>query len=101
GAWESYLLGCARAGVVRGIGTAEGGLRLTRPPCTDSPVAAMLVAGLQDTENPIGPLDMPKNDSYGSAPARDDILARNGCVGTATTPWDPQFPACVQYTGCP
>jgi poly(3-hydroxybutyrate) depolymerase len=70
GAWETYLLGCARAGVVRGIGTAAGGLRKTRPPCTDSPVAAILVAGLEDMENPIGPLAPPgKNDSLGSAPA--------------------------------
>jgi len=61
GAWETYLLGCARAGVVRGIGTAAGGLRETRPPCTDSPVAAILVAGLQDMENPIGPLPPPGN----------------------------------------
>ncbi|HEX3596589.1 MAG TPA: hypothetical protein VHU80_15870 [Polyangiaceae bacterium] len=102
GAWETYLLGCARAGVVRGIGTAEGGLRMKRPDCTKAPVAAILVAGLQDTENPIGPLMPPgKNDSLGSAPARDDILTRNGCVGTATVPWDPAYPACVKYTGCP
>ena len=102
GAWETYLLGCARAGVVRGIGTAEGGLRMTRPPCTQFPVAAILVAGLNDTENPIGPLDPPgKNDSLGSAPARDDILMRNGCVGTDTTPWDAAYPGCVKYTGCP
>jgi poly(3-hydroxybutyrate) depolymerase len=102
GAWETYLLGCARAGIVRGIGTAEGGLRMARPACAQTPVAAILVAGLQDTENPIGPLMPPgKNDSLGSAPARDDILARNGCVGTTTTPWDPAYPACVKYTGCP
>jgi polyhydroxybutyrate depolymerase len=102
GAWETYLLGCARAGVVRGIGTAAGGLRMTRPPCTQFPVAAILVAGLNDTENPIGPLAPPgKNDSLGSAPARDDILARNGCTGTDTEPWDPAYPACAKYTGCP
>lgn len=102
GAWETYMLGCARAGVVRGIGTAEGGLRKTRPPCSSFPVAAILVAGTQDTENPIGPLPPPgKNDSFGSAPARDDLLQRNGCVGTATAPWDAKFPACVRYTGCP
>jgi polyhydroxybutyrate depolymerase len=102
GAWETYLLGCARAGVVRGIGTAEGGLRMARPACSGVPVAAILVAGLQDTENPIGPLMPPgKNDSLGSAPARDDILKRNGCTGTTTAPWDPQYPACVKYTGCP
>jgi poly(3-hydroxybutyrate) depolymerase len=102
GAWETYMLGCARAGVVRAIGTAAGGLRMTRPACTAFPIAAILVAGLNDTENPIGPLAPPgKNDSLGSAPARDDILARNGCTGTATEPWDPAYPACVKYTGCP
>jgi hypothetical protein len=26
---------------------------------------------------------------------------RNGCVGTATAPWDQKYPACVKYTGCP
>jgi len=102
GAWEAYLLGCARAGVVRAIGTAEGGLRMTRPPCTQSKVAAILVAGLNDTENPIGPLDPPgKNDSLGSAPARDDILMRNGCVGHDTEAWDASYPGCVKYIGCP
>jgi polyhydroxybutyrate depolymerase len=101
GAWESYMLGCARAGVVRAIGTAAGGLRITRPPCTTVPIAAMMLNGLQDDENPIGPLTTPKNDSYGSAPARDDILMRNGCIGTQNTPWDPDYPGCVQYTGCP
>jgi hypothetical protein len=40
-------------------------------------------------------------DSYGSAPARDDVLARNGCLGTATAPFDPKFPVCLKYTGCP
>ncbi len=101
GAWESYMLGCARAGVVRAIGTAAGGLRIARPECTKVPIAAMMLNGLQDDENPIGPLATPKNDSYGSAPARDDILMRNGCTGTANVPWDPDYPGCVKYTGCP
>jgi hypothetical protein len=60
-----------------------------------------MVEGLQDTANPIGPLTTPQDDSYGSAPARDEILKRNGCVGTATTMWDAAFPLCVKYTGCP
>ncbi|HTA92329.1 MAG TPA: hypothetical protein VK745_22280 [Polyangiaceae bacterium] len=101
GAWETYMLGCARAGVVRAIGTAAGGLRITRPPCTTVPIAAMMLNGLQDEENPIGPLTTPMNDSYGSAPARDDILMRNGCIGTDNQPWDPDYPGCVKYTGCP
>jgi hypothetical protein len=63
----------------------------------------MLVAGEADTVNPIGPLATISTslDSYGSAPGRDDILMRNGCVGTATKVWDAAYPACMQYTGCP
>jgi hypothetical protein len=81
-----------------------------------------MVEGLQDTANPIGPIEPPKSnlDSGGSAPARDEILKRNGCVpqdftftytadntkeakaGNAPhTPWDAAFPSCYQYTGCP
>ncbi len=101
GAWETYMLGCARAGVVRAIGTAAGGLRITRPECTKVPIAAMMLNGLQDMENPIGPLTKPENDSYGSAPARDDILMRNNCTGSASQDWDPDYPGCVTYTGCP
>ena len=105
GAWETYMLGCARAGIIRGIGTAQGGMRMHRPACT-GPVAAVLVAGEPPNDNPIGPLspDDPvakQLDSLGSAPARDDILMRNGCTGTATKMWDPTYPECVQYTGCP
>jgi hypothetical protein len=73
--------------------------------CT-GPVAAVLVAGEPPNDNPIGPLspDDPvakQLDSLGSAPARDDILMRNGCTGTATKMWDPAYPECVEYTGCP
>jgi hypothetical protein len=32
---------------------------------------------------------------------RDELLARNGCQGTATAAFDPAYPACVTYTGCP
>ena len=106
GGWESYQMGCAASDLVRGIGTDEGGLRAQHPPCL-GPVAAVLVAGLADTVNPIGPLDITTGtgkslDSAGSGPSRDEILMRNGCVGTATKPLaDPKYPACVQYTGCP
>jgi hypothetical protein len=109
GAWEAYLLGCATADLVRGIGAHEGGMRDMRPPCT-GPVAAVLVAGEADTENPIGPLIDGTDDdgainrlgSHGSAPGRDDILMRNNCVGTDTVPYeDPTYGACVRYTGCP
>jgi poly(3-hydroxybutyrate) depolymerase len=107
GAWEALTLGCARADVLRGVATqVGGGLRMHRPPCQKTPVATIYVEGLQDVDNPIGPL-APTDptavglDSLGSAPARDDLLARNGCVGGATKPWDAAYPACVQYTGCP
>jgi len=108
GGWESYTLGCAAADLVRGIGADEGGFRTMHPTCK-GPVAAVLVAGTADTENPIGPLD-PVTDkgtvdrlgSLGSAPGRDNILQRNGCVGTATEPYsDPKYSACVKYSGCP
>ena len=107
GAWEALTLGCARADVLRGVATqVGGGLRMHRPPCEKTPVATIYVEGLQDVDNPIGPLTPGSPtaldlDSLGSAPARDDLLARNGCVGNATKPWDAAYPACVQYTGCP
>jgi polyhydroxybutyrate depolymerase len=118
GGWETYTLGCAAAEVIAGIVPVNGGLRNHRPSCT-GPIPALMVAGAADTDNPVGPLVMdmayaPANlsaatvnqdiaslDSNGTAPARDAILARNGCVGTATAQYDPAFPLCVKYTGCP
>ncbi|MES1175811.1 MAG: hypothetical protein ABUL62_15930 [Myxococcales bacterium] len=35
----------------------------------------------------------------GSAAARDEILARNGCTGTATVTWSGSA-ECEQHTGC-
>jgi poly(3-hydroxybutyrate) depolymerase len=118
GGWETFTVGCAAAEVLRGIVTENGGLRHNRPTCT-GPIPALMVAGATDSDNPIGPLVMdmayaPANmtvaevnadilslDSNGTAPARDAILARNGCVGTATAAYDPAYPLCVKYTGCP
>ncbi len=121
GAWEAMTMGCALADEIRGIATVFGGLRIHRPAC-DGPVAALMVTGTADSTNPIGPLvaDMPYPatgtpllaasdvdatigylDSYGSAPERDDILSRNGCVGTATAVYDPGYAQCLKYTGCP
>jgi hypothetical protein len=105
GGWESFTLGCGGANLIRGIVTDEGGWRIHQPACT-GPVAALMVAGEVDTTNPIGPI-MPcppgdtSLDSCGSAPGRDAILQRNGCLGTTTAPFDPNYPACMQYTGCP
>jgi hypothetical protein len=121
GGWESYTTGCGLADHIRAIGPVSGGLRLHRPECSGKQ-AAIMVEALQDTSNPIGPLDPPRGDldSTGSAPARDEILKRNGCVApdfqfmytadntkeakAGNAPhdvWDPAFPSCVKYTGCP
>ena len=121
GGWESFTVGCALANEIRGISPVSGGLRNHRPAC-QGPQASIMVEGLGDMANPIGPLVPPSGnlDSGGSAPARDEILKRNGCVspdfqftyttdntmaakaGNAPhTAWDPMYPDCVTYTGCP
>jgi polyhydroxybutyrate depolymerase len=105
GAWETYMLGCARAGIIRGIFTSQGGERLKRPACT-GPIAALLSAGADaSNDNPIGPLDPSSAtakslDSLGSAVARDDILMRNGCTSTLTKTWSGAS-VCQQYVDCP
>jgi polyhydroxybutyrate depolymerase len=94
GAWESATLGLARGGVIRGIATGAGGLRAERPMPSNVPIAAILLTGQGDGANPIdGPT--------GSAALRDHILMKNGCQGTATTPFTASDQNCVQYTGCP
>jgi polyhydroxybutyrate depolymerase len=103
GAWESYMLACARGGVVRGIGTQAGGLRRERPACSHVPVAAFLTAGVNDA-NPIQHIEPDGFDS-GSEAARDVILATNGCQGTASEPYVTEDAHadwnCQRYTGCP
>jgi poly(3-hydroxybutyrate) depolymerase len=103
GAWLAFTLGCAAADSLRGTVSVAGGKREHRWPCDGGSVAALMVVSANDTINPVGPLQTLNTglDSYGSAPARDDLLKRNGCVGTATAPYDPKFPVCVKYTGCP
>ncbi|HEV3191740.1 MAG TPA: hypothetical protein VGY54_14620, partial [Polyangiaceae bacterium] len=102
GAWEALLAGCASADTVRGTFSVAGGLRENRWAC-DGPSAAFMIVSAPDQANPVGPL--PKlfvaEDTYGSAPARDELLTRNGCVGNTTAPYDPKYPICVKYTGCP
>jgi len=102
GAWEALLAGCAAADKIRGTYSVAGGLRENRWKC-NGPSAAFMIVTANDTSNPVGPL-MSLNaaeDTFGSAPARDELLARNGCVGKATAPYDAKYPACVKYTGCP
>jgi poly(3-hydroxybutyrate) depolymerase len=121
GGWEAFTVGCALANELRGIAPVSGGLRNHRPACS-GPQSSIMVEGLGDTANPIGPIEPPKGnlDSGGSAPARDEILKRNGCVApdfqfmytadntkeakAGNAPhavWDPAFPSCYSYTGCP
>jgi polyhydroxybutyrate depolymerase len=104
GAWESYMLACARGGVIRGIGTQAGGLRDQRPACTGVPVAAFLTAGVNDA-NPIEDIDPNTGFDHGSQAARDVILATNGCATKDSAPYvTADAPAdwnCVSYTSCP
>jgi poly(3-hydroxybutyrate) depolymerase len=96
GGWEAYMLGLARGGVVRGISPAAGGLRMSRPPGSNIPIAALLLTGGDDTANPAtGPT--------GSDAAMSLILQINGCQGTATVPWETTCTGCGcnRYTGCP
>src|SRR5262249_47218471 len=65
--------------------------------------AAFMIVTDTDTANPVGPLTTLNvaEDTYGMAPARDEILARNGCTTKTTAPFDPKYPSCVKYTSCP
>ena len=115
GGWESYTVGCALSDRIRAIGPVAGGWRQHHPACA-GPLPAIMVVGLGDTANPIGPIEPPAEhlDSAGSAPGRDDLLVRNGCVdpgfafehddvyGNAPHEvWDEAYPLCARYTGCP
>src|SRR5580658_5803728 len=102
GGWEAMTSGCGDADELRGFVSVSGGLRVNQWPCT-GPMAALMVVNAGDGPNPVGPLakinlDL---DSFGSAPERDSLLMRNGCVGTATTMYNATYPACLKYTGCP
>jgi hypothetical protein len=102
GAWEAILAGCAAADTVRGFYSVAGGLREHRWAC-NGPVAAFMIASNTDQANPVGPLatlNVPE-DTFGMAPARDEILKRNGCAGSASAPYDAKYPECVKYTACP
>ena len=96
GAWISTFLACTRGGVVRGIGTAAGGLQYDRPAC-GSPVAVYMVIGTGDGENPI--VNVKNGHDQGTGVARDTLLKMDGC-GTQTMQWDPMYPECQIYQGC-
>jgi hypothetical protein len=100
GAWLADTLGCVRAGVIRGQGTAAGELQggLT---CSGQPIAAIMIHDMGDG-----------NNSYQQHfnGGRAAIAMRNGC-STMTMPYDPVVAPggkdlmgkpiqCVQYVGC-
>jgi polyhydroxybutyrate depolymerase len=92
GSWLSNLIGCVRAGVVRGQANATGGLPPI-PACT-GPIAGLLAHDTQDTMNLID----------GGMAARDRLIQVNGCtMQSMPYEWDgtpaTQMP-CVIYQGC-
>jgi polyhydroxybutyrate depolymerase len=92
GSWLSNLIGCARAGIVRGQGNATGGLPPI--PMCSGPIAAMLAHDEND----------PANGIAGGEAARDRILKENGCSLTDTEPYDAgngKPSMCVKYQNCP
>jgi polyhydroxybutyrate depolymerase len=92
GSWLSNLIGCVRAGVVRGQANATGGLPPI-PACT-GPIAGLLAHDTQDTMNLID----------GGMAARDRLIQVNGCtMQSMPYEWDgtpaTQMP-CISYQGC-
>jgi hypothetical protein len=98
GSWLTHLLGCQRGNVIRGIGSASGGILVDHGTCT-GPIAAILTADTSDTTNPIDSVDKATGTPKGSGAARDRILMANGCQMTSK-PWNTAFPGCVIYDGC-
>ena len=93
GSWLTNLLGCTRAGVLRGQGNATGGLPKVPAVCA-GPIAAMLAH--DDTDD--------QNFFIEGEKARDRIKAINGCSDqTMPYQWDTNpntVSTCVQYVGC-
>jgi poly(3-hydroxybutyrate) depolymerase len=98
GSWLTHLLGCQRGNVIRGIGSASGGILVDHGTCT-GPIAAIMTGDSSDTTNPIISVDTKTGTPKGSGAARDRILMANGCQMTSK-PWDPAFPGCDLYDGC-
>jgi hypothetical protein len=97
GGWESSLMSCVRANVLRGTGWAAAGLQKNHDPCM-GPVAALITRGVNDGGTPLNQ----------TMDAIESIRTRNGC-GMTTKPWMPVWPAgvekadtssCVSYDGC-
>jgi poly(3-hydroxybutyrate) depolymerase len=89
GAWLANLYGCAKSNILRVQASVAGGPP-PLPECPD-PIAAIFIHDVGDNTNGLG----------GVQAARDRVLMKNGCTGTETMPWDPEYPDCEIYTGCP
>lgn len=105
GAWLSFLLGCQRGDVLRGIGTIAGGFKPTfflgQPTCNGN-TAAMMISDLSDTANPFHDLD---EDGDSVEIGVNQWLTANSCAETtwtetAGTPADPDQSVCRSYAGC-
>jgi poly(3-hydroxybutyrate) depolymerase len=106
GAWMTFLLGCQRGDVLRGIGTVAGGFKPTfffgQPQCKGSGLTAFMVSDLSDHENPFFDED---HDGDSVEIGLNHWLNANGCTekawtaqaGTASEP-DPSV--CRSYSGC-
>ncbi|HEX4405045.1 MAG TPA: hypothetical protein VH560_09475 [Polyangia bacterium] len=99
GSWLTHLLACQRGNVIRGMGSASGGILEDHGTCTGA-IAGIMTGDSSDTTNPIVSVDKTTGFDKGSGAARDMILKANGCQMTSK-PWDAAFPGCVVYDGCP
>jgi poly(3-hydroxybutyrate) depolymerase len=99
GSWLTHLLGCQRGNVIRGIGSASGGILVDHGTCT-GPIAGIFTGDSSDTTNPIVNVDKTTMIDKGSGAARDRVLKANGCSLTMTQPWDGGIAGCSAYQGC-
>jgi poly(3-hydroxybutyrate) depolymerase len=106
GAWLTFLLGCQRGNVLRGIGTAAGGHKpsflMGAAACPGGPLSAFMVSDLDDHENPFFDED---NDGDSVEIGLNRYLQVNGCTDTkwtmtAGTPTTPDMNVCRAYAGC-
>ncbi|HEX2880829.1 MAG TPA: hypothetical protein VHO25_14960 [Polyangiaceae bacterium] len=95
GGWLTNQLACSHGDLIRGIGTAAGGMPDPSAQCVGR-VAAMMHAGTGDTANPIENID--DGVDRGSGAAKERIRLANNCTDQ-TMPWG-DIGYCQQYVGC-
>lgn len=82
GSWESQTIGCGFPGIIRGMGSASGGLRERRPECA-GPVATIKAADASDTNNPIH--DTVENSTCTGGEADGCWMGKVICTGSYAT----------------